>query len=214
MVSDDHHDIYDHYVWQIILNYSDFLSQIRLTQVCSHLHTNLKITDFHNISYEYLNRLNDTILKNYPHIIKLNAGGNLKITDVNHMANLQVLNASWYSGIGDNGIKNLNLVELRVYNNLKITDVNHMTNLQILDASRNCGISNNGIKDLNLVKLDVSNNPKITDVNHMTNLQILYACCKCGISDDGIKNLNLVKLIAWYNPKITKRNFLFCEQQP
>src|SRR3990172_9676971 len=113
-------------VWKKILDGSDFLTQIRLTQVAKYLHDNLRITDFYNIGEKYRKLLNDNILKGYPHIIKLYAFDNPGITTVNHMTKLQILNAGFNSGIDDNGIQNLNLVELWANNNPGITNVNHM----------------------------------------------------------------------------------------
>ena len=78
------------------------------------------------------------------------------------MKNLQILNAKGNSGITDEEIKGLNLIELYASNNLKITNVSFMKNLQILDASYDSGITDEGIKGLSLVKLYSKYNLKIT----------------------------------------------------
>ena len=111
-----------------ILDKLDFLSKIRLRQVCKKFYR-LEIWDFYNIDYEYRSKLTDTILMAYPFIRKLNADSISKITNVNHMTKLQVLCACFNCGIDDNGIKDLNLIKLNTSYNSKITNVNHMTNL-------------------------------------------------------------------------------------
>ena len=184
----------------------DFKTQLRFRQICKRLNR----VDIHNMCYniddEYLDKLSDEILINYPKVKYLDASYNSKITNVNHMTKLQILDIHGMCGIDNNGIKHLNLIELGAFNNRKITNINHMTKLQILDASYDCGLDNNSIKDLNLINLDVWNNPKITNVNHMTNLQILNASgYECGLDDNGIKDLNLIKLYNSRNPKITKK---------
>ena len=194
-------------IWQCILNLLDFKSQIIMRMTCKLFYEKLEIWDFNNISYQYLGKLTDTILLAYPFIRYLGAAHNPRITDVNYLTNLQKLWA-WdtNSSIDDNGIKNLNLIELDADYNPKITNINHLTNLQVLCASGDCGINDAGIKNLNLIELRASNNPKITNVNHLTNLQILQACRACGIDDAGIKDLkNLIELHAANNPKITKK---------
>ena len=75
---------------------------------------------------------------------------------------LKILNCENDSGIDQNGILELNLIELRVNNNEKIKNMNHMKNtLKKLDCSYDSGIDQNGISELNLIKLDASHNEKI-----------------------------------------------------
>jgi len=76
----------------------------------------------------------------------LNANKNEKITNVNHMKHLKELNASDDCGIGNEGIKDCDLVILNA-NNKKITNVNHMKNLKELYAYYDCGIGDEGIKE-------------------------------------------------------------------
>src|SRR3972149_11930314 len=90
---------------QIISNYCDFLSQIRLSQVNSYFHKNIQIENFRNIPKKYLKLLNDNILLNYKNIKYLYASDNPNITDVNHLSNLRILEARGDScGISDNSI--------------------------------------------------------------------------------------------------------------
>ena len=184
----------------------DFKTQIRFRQICKRLNR----IDIHNIhfyvNYKYLRNLSDKVFINYPKVKYFNALGNPKMTNINHMTNLQILDASYNCGLDDNGIKDLNLIELDVSDNPKITNVNHMTNLQILNASFNCGIDDNGIKNLNLIELNASDNPKITNINHMTNLKILDASRNCGINHNNIKNLNLIEIYIYNNQKIKINN--------
>ena len=168
----------------------------------------IHITDLFDIRVEYLQNLNDDVLLNYKFALRLYACSNPKISNINHMSNLKVLNASRKCGIDCYGVKNLNLEVLYAYDNPKITNINHMTNLKELDASNNCGINDNCIKNVNLEKLYISYDHKISRVNHMTNLKELEACGDCGIDDDGIANINLEKLETNYNQKITTKKLI------
>src|SRR5438309_1055043 len=118
-------------IYQVILERSNFLSQIRLTELCKYFHNNLKIYDFININKKITD---EGISHMNLHI--LDAEGNSKITDkgISHMK-LHTLNAAsipWIenasSNITDNGIKNMNLHELYAHSNTKITDegIRHM----------------------------------------------------------------------------------------
>ena len=188
----------------------DFITQIRFRQLCKWLNR----IDIHNmyfhISIKYFYRLSDKILSAYPKIIYLKTSHNEKITNVNYMTNLKILDAYCYSGISDNGIKDINLFELNASENEKITNINHMNNLQILNASGYyCGLDDNGIKNLNLIELHVRNNRKITNVNHMTKLEILdVSGYYCSIDDNGIKDLNLIELNASFNSKIKNVSYM------
>ncbi len=69
-------------------------------------------------------------------------------------------------GLDNNGINQLNLVELYVGSNPKITNINHMTNLRKLVANGSSGMADNGINQLNLIELNSQYNPKIRRFNH------------------------------------------------
>ena len=126
-------------LYQIILEQLKFRSQIRIRLLSRKLYK-LEIYDFYNIPQKYIKRLSDKILKLYPFIKKLNVCDNYKVTNVNHMTNLKILGALGDCGIDDNGIKDLNLIELDAGYNPRIKNINHMTNLRKLDASGICGI--------------------------------------------------------------------------
>lgn len=122
------------------------------------------------------------------------------------MTNLKKINVNGYKcGIGQNSIRNLNLVKLKASGNDKIKNVSFMTNLKILEAT-NCGIGQKGIKNLNLLK--AANNGKIIDVSFMTNLQKLDISDDCGVDQKGIKGLNLVEFYVSYNHKIFDVSFM------
>ena len=117
----------------IIYNQLDFINQSNLRLVSKDF-TKYPITNlFDNVPKKY--KLTDIILKSYPFIIKLNAGNNKKITNVNHLINLQILNAEGGCGIDNRGLRSLtNLTELDASCNIKITDVKHLINLRILNT--------------------------------------------------------------------------------
>jgi len=174
---------------QSILDQFNFMDQINFRSVSKYLMINYPITNlFDNISKK--NKLDDRILMSYPHIIKLNAGGNSYITDINHMKNLRLLDISSYDedcgmggifthvcGIENTGLSRLtNLTELNMKNNRKITNINHMINLRTLDATGNCKIKNSGLSRLtNLTKLNIDGNKNITikEKNCFINLRTL-----------------------------------------
>jgi hypothetical protein len=166
-------------IYQEILERSEFLSQIRLTQLCKYFHDNLKIYDFCDIDIDYIYKLSDNVLKTYKYIKKLKLwwSGNVTDNGIMHL-NLHTLIASYHHcNITDKGIKHMKLHTLKVEDNVKITD--------------------DGIKHMNLYSLDASANSKITDagVKHM-NLHILYARWNPKITDAGVKHLNLHTLYA------------------
>src|SRR5208283_4692316 len=82
---------------QIITNYSNFRIQIRIIKINQNINiynlTNKKITD------EIIKQ------KYYKDLIKLDCNNNKNITNINHLKNLQILNAFMNSKIDDNGIK-------------------------------------------------------------------------------------------------------------
>lgn len=52
-------------------------------------------------------------------LIKLNAGNNSRITNINHMHKMMQLIATYHCGINNNSIKKLNLLTLDAGNNKK-----------------------------------------------------------------------------------------------
>jgi len=73
--------------------------------------------------------IDDNGIKNI-NLEKLYVSYNHKITNVNHMTKLKILDASCGCGIDDDGIEDLNLEYLNAVANPKITSENHMTNLK------------------------------------------------------------------------------------
>ena len=165
----------------------DILSQLRLRATCKHLYTNLDITNLYNIDDKYKIKINNQILFMYPKLEKLDASFNPKITEVNYLMNLKILSAHGNSGICDESLIHLDLIELNVWNNPKITKISHLKNLKKLEASwSNSGINDESLIGLDLVVLNVSNNPKITNIAHLKNLKILHADLDSGISNEVI----------------------------
>jgi hypothetical protein len=81
-------------IYHIIFEYSDFLTKIKIRQIDKYLYTNLYITDMYNIEEKYLKLLSNDILNCHPFLIKLNASFSDKITDINNLKKLKVLNAN------------------------------------------------------------------------------------------------------------------------
>jgi len=150
-------------IWQIVLDYSDFLTKIRIRQICKELYIHLRIIDFYHIEDQFLIKLNDDIIKQHPYIKYLFAFDNSNITDINHLEHLEVLDASWECGIHSQGLKNItSLKVLDVNGNPRVKKINQMTKLEKLHAKSICGIGNEDIKDLKLKYLDAEMNNKIT----------------------------------------------------
>lgn len=195
----------------IIFNYSEFLSQIRLTQISKYYNEKLQVVDFYNMDERYISKLTNKILVRYPNIKKLNVSNNLQVTNINHLEYLEELNASGMNcGVSDYMMRFLdNIKILNVSNNPKVTHIWHMKNLEKLNASgSNCGIDDVSISDLNLKVLIAFNNPNITNVNHMDKLEELNAMGNCGIDSNGIAKLNLKILLCWGNKKIKSINHM------
>ena len=92
---------------------------------------NIIIKNLYHISLKYTNKLSQEIIEQnkYKYVEKLDATSNEKIKNVNHMKKtLKILYCSYDSGIDQNGISELNLIELYAHYNNKIWNVNHMNN--------------------------------------------------------------------------------------
>jgi len=80
----------------------------------------LDITDMYNIDNKYKERLTQSIIDKYINLEKLDASNNAKITNVNHLAKLEILNAENECGINDAGIVYcVNLKSLNASDNQK-----------------------------------------------------------------------------------------------
>jgi len=129
-------------ILEMIFKYSDFITQLRLTECNKDFHYILKIKDIpKGISW----KLTDSILQQEKY------------------KNLKILDASHNEGITNKGIKHMNLHTLDAFRNENITDqgIKHM-NLHTLYAAYNKKITDQGIKHMKLHILDASNNKKIT----------------------------------------------------
>src|ERR1700722_11511672 len=109
-------------VIKIIFEYCDLQDQISLTKLSKTLYDELKIIKIVD------KRLTQKILlqKKFSRLEELDANNNTKIVDVNHLKDsLKVLKCARYSGINQDGIKELNkLEELIVDDNDKIINLN------------------------------------------------------------------------------------------
>ena len=155
----------------------EFHNKIRFKQICKKLDTELEITDFCNIHYKYLKKLDNQIIANYNQIEKLNTHSN-KINNIGHLTKLKVLYCNTL--INNNDVKNLDLLKLNVngeknvtyvFNSSEITNINHMTKLKVLFCPNYSNLTNEGINKLNLTKLIVNHNTKIKDISHKNNLK-------------------------------------------
>ena len=143
----------------IVIEYLHFYDKHTLQKINKYTNC-IQITDLYNIKNIFLEKLDDNILKQYKSAIKLNVTDNQKITNINHMRKIKILNASGDCGINNESIKLINPEILIAHGNTKITNINHMTNLRELYARNTCGIDNNCIKNINLEILDIQNNQK------------------------------------------------------
>jgi len=222
-------------LWKIITESADFLSRINVTLVNKFLHENLPITDLYTIESKYLEKLTNDILKNYPHVIKLNLRFNHCVTDINHLNKLEILDATggffdadleYYRGdaddmhfnnscgvciLNDKGIEKLtNLKELDVSSNQYITTLNHCKKLKVLTARSYSRLTNDGISKLyNLEDLDLTDNKIINKIDHLKKLRILnISGHRTKISDNDIKTLNLHALDVTNNTEIKDINHM------
>jgi len=120
------------------------------------------------------------------------------ITDVSSLTTLKKLNISGFCGVGQSGIRHLDLVRLDVSHNQKIVNLNWMKSLKYLYANGNC-LTNDGIACLELEKLNIECNPNITDISFLTSLKCLSIRNiaqnnACGITSAGLRGLCLEKL--------------------
>ena len=178
-------------IYSNIFEYCSTYDQLNIMMTCKILNKKLKIKKLNHPN------VSDDILKQekFTDLEELYASYNEKITNVNHLSKLKILNCFRDCGIDQEGIKNLQLIEeLDASYNKKIKNVNHLTKLKILNCSNDCGIDQEGIKDLQLIEeLDASYNEKIKDVNHLTKLKILSCSFDYGIDQKGIKDLQLIE---------------------
>ena len=205
----------------ICLYFYDLKDIINLYNLDKDHQDNILITNLYDIPIKYLKKLNQQIIEQnkYKNVEKLRVK-NRNIKNLNHMKNnLKILDCCFefdYNYIGNmstidqEGISELNLIQLNANSNEKIKNVNHMKNtLKILYCWGVSGIDQNGISELNLIELYAWNNEKIKDVNHMKKtLKILNCSSNSGIDQNGISELNLIKLNAIYNNKITNVNLI------
>ena len=158
----------------------DLKDAINLYNINKDHQDNIRITNLYDIPEIYLKKLDQKTIQQdkYRYVEKFNADNNDKIHNLNHMKNTQVdrggqkfqkiccllkilcctgnneIDLNGNSGIDQDGIAQLSLIELYACDNKKIKNVNHMKNtLKILHCGYNCGIDQDGISQLNLIEL-------------------------------------------------------------
>lgn len=202
-------------IWQNeIIPKLDLKSIIRLISTCRITYYNLCVVDMRRSESFSLNKkLTDEILLQYKFrdLKYLYAPyENSAITNINHLQNLEYLDARYETGINQYGISKLkNITYLNIDMNSKITNVNHLKKLTHLIASGNCGLDQDGISELeNLIKINLCDNKKITDLNHLKKLQDANLNHTI-IDQQGISQLKKIKkLKSMQNPKITNIDHL------
>lgn len=193
-------------LWQIISEQTKFLSQIRLTQVCKHLYNNLKIYDFTKKCYA--KKLDDDIISKHQFMkrLKVIQYNNIKITNIDHLKNLEYLKATYDCNITDAHIINLtNLTTLKIFMNPKIGNVSQLTKLKTLYLNHDSRIIRDIGGLINLTELNTECNDKLLGIDMLTNLKILYMTDN-NANLNGLTNLETLHL--GYNEHITNLNHL------
>ena len=190
-------------LFAVIFDRCDFESQIRYRQCNKFTYNNIQMTQFFTIRKISLKLSND-ILKMYPYVVELDAFNTNKITDINHLYYLKVLDASC-SLIKQYGISELRNIETLI-TNPNISDVNHLTRLKYLrDYGSN--LSQDGISECREIEtLIISQHTRIIDVNHLKKLKYLDISYST-VTQTGINELReLVCLYMGNNGRITDVN--------
>jgi hypothetical protein len=195
-------------IYRVIFNLLDFLSQINFKCTSTYFHHNYPITNLYDNVPKH--KLAKEILELYPHATQFDAKFLYKISNLNYLTNLQILNARGHNGwVGNNFISGLtNLTHLDISNNMYITDLSHLCQLRFLMGPKK--LTNQSISTLtNLTTLGIDYNNCIDNLNYLVQLRTLYANCNSVITNKGISELtNLTKLSIDCNPHITDINSL------
>lgn len=187
---------------QLIFDLLHLIDQINFRSVCKYHMSQYPITNLLT-NNPNLSKLTDEILSLHPFVISLLANSNEKIININHLINLQALDAGGTCGI-NNFSKLINLTSLNVIGNTKITDLNQLTKLQFLSIGTNCEIN----ELLQLRVLHLYTNTNVLDINHMVNLQKLIISNNCNIIYEGFSRLtNLSELHIVRNTTITNISY-------
>src|SRR5207253_9524725 len=82
-------------------------------------------------------------------LVRLCIDDNKKVTNVNHMKKLQILQVAGKCGVGNSGINQLTqLCELYMGDNPNITYIGNLVNLTVLHAQAGCKIDDKSIRHL------------------------------------------------------------------
>jgi len=188
-------------ILQQLLNHLDFASRISLSRVSSYLNRMICVTNFLDLPLKCRMKLNDKILRQYPHITQLDANNNPNIRDISHLTCLKTLYVKWNCGILNDSLQKLNLTELHISHNPKIYNLGHMTNLKILYANWYPYTSKLALRKLNLTCLHVRHTNQAVWIGHMTNLKVLYM-------DDSIVNPKHLEKLNLHTLSVSELNYI------
>jgi hypothetical protein len=199
-------------VVQVICDFCDLVTQVRLIQSCRTYDENIKIRKL-EITDEFSERISQIVLeqKKFNKLQYLDAIKGYKIRNLNHLKDtLLVLICYGHDcTIDQQAIAQLQrLTFLDCSHNRFISNVNHLKDtLETLACTWSSAIGQEGIKELRLKELNARNNSKITDVSHCKDTLTKLNCgWDCGITQQCIDDLNkLQALDAFDNAHI--RNF-------
>ena len=121
-------------------------------------------TKLTSLQANYNDQINNDNLKSLTDLKLLSIYQNYKITDLNHLINLEILDVGGlFVSITNDSFKQLTSIKvLRVDNNKLVTDIRHLTNLVYLSAEFWSGISEDNIKGLTKLKeIKCDNNLKL-----------------------------------------------------
>jgi hypothetical protein len=188
-----------------IFDLLDFFGQIQFRRASPYFVANCPITTLGNMEYSF--KVNNDILKLYPHLTYLYVHREAKITTISHLTNLKSLCAIGDFKITENSLSNLTC--LKLWDNPQTNDINHLTNLQTLVVGGSCEIDDKGTSKLtNLTSLYIFYNDKINTISHLVNLRKLSFFSK--VCDNQISTLtNLTYLEMCGEHKVTNDDLLY-----
>lgn len=165
-------------IWEKIISYLDFVSQIRLIQITKFSKNNIFISDFYGIPNKYIRILNNNILNNNPKIKYLKLKNkyfqeNIHYS-VDNLEKLSCLKKLEITGYYGNKLNNYGLTNLKIgarNNNINFKYYTNLKKLTINNYRKAYYPNYIGLEYLNLIKLQIPGN--ISEINHMTNLKKL-----------------------------------------
>lgn len=207
-------------VLQTICNYVGMPCQLKLCELDKYAYHNLYIYEIKEKKYDYHFKPQILLSENYGSRITQNAlfqrkyekirmldiSFNIHVTDINHLADMQVLICP-YSELKHSGMKNLLKIK-RLVANENIHELEHLNDI-LEDLSGCANINQDQFYKLkNITKLDCSENSNICDISHLKNKLIYLKCSNCpSITQNEINKLNILEILdCSYNRSITNVN--------